>query len=123
MTFLREILNVDASTYIPHVAVSSVPISLYMENTLYLQIREYMAKMGFKTFQEMIGRVDKLKFSPMPNNHKAELLNFAPILTNALDVCPDTNIVGGSLPQEFNLHNRIVSLTFTFVTLSCPGRV
>ena len=68
-----------------------------------------MAEMGFRTFQEMIGRVDKLKFSPDPANAKAQLLNFSNITTDALSLRPDTNIKGGSMTQDFQTEKRLVS--------------
>ncbi|XP_078001454.1 uncharacterized protein LOC144453955 [Glandiceps talaboti] len=70
------------------------------------EIREYMAKMGFSTFQEMIGRTDMLKTAEEPVTSKAKLLNFDPILKNASDLRPDVNIVGGSLAQDFALEKR-----------------
>lgn len=72
-------------------------------------VRGIMAKLGFRTFQEMIGRTDKLKFSPNPSIAKAKLLNFEPILTNALTLRPNTNIRGGSLLQEFNTKEKLDS--------------
>jgi glutamate synthase (NADPH/NADH) len=69
-----------------------------------------MSKMGFRTFQEMVGRTDKLRFAPNPDNPKAATLNFDRILKNALDIRPNTNIVGGSVQQTFDTTPRIVSL-------------
>ncbi|XP_070567565.1 uncharacterized protein [Ptychodera flava] len=71
------------------------------------EVREYMAKMGFSTFQEMIGRTDMLKPAEEPVISKAKLLNFDPILKNASDLRPDVNIIGGSLNQDFALEKRI----------------
>ncbi|XP_060602982.1 uncharacterized protein LOC132756035 [Ruditapes philippinarum] len=71
------------------------------------EAREFMAKMGFRRFQDLIGRTDRLKFAPNPKNPKAKLLDFSAILKNALDLRPDTNIVGGSIPQDFQLEKRI----------------
>lgn len=68
-----------------------------------------MARMGFRTFQEMIGRSDMLRMRPDPINDKAKLLDFRPILRNALDFRPRVNIVGGSVPQDFELEKRLVS--------------
>ena len=67
-----------------------------------------MAKLGFRTFQEMIGRTDCLKFEPKSSNSKAALLNLDMILKNALDIRPNTNIQGGCMAQEFNLETRLV---------------
>jgi len=57
-----------------------------------------MAKLGVRKFQELIGRVDFLKVSDNVSA-KAKMLNFEPILKNALDLRPGTNIVGGSKKQ------------------------
>lgn len=73
------------------------------------QVRELMAQMGFRTFQEVIGRTDKLKFEPDTSNPKAQLLDFSNILANALELRPGVNIVRNSTPQEFKLEERLVS--------------
>lgn len=75
-----------------------------------------MAKMGIRRFQDLIGRTDRLKFAPNPQNPKAKLLDFSAILKNALDIRPDTNIVGGSMRQDFNLEKKMVSLPLSFLT-------
>ncbi len=43
-------------------------------------LREHMAKMGFRTVNEMIGRVDKLKVRRDINHWKARTLDLSPIL-------------------------------------------
>ena len=73
------------------------------------EVRLLMAKLGFRTFQEMIGRVDKLRFNPTANLAKAKLLNMSKILTSALDMNPDASIRGGSVCQEHNLKDRMVN--------------
>ena len=72
------------------------------------EVRQIMSKMRFRTFQEMVGRTDKLRFAPKENSVKAATLDFAPILTNALSLRPGVNIRGGSLQQEFNMDKRLV---------------
>ncbi|GAB1607751.1 glutamate synthase [NADH], amyloplastic-like [Argonauta hians] len=71
------------------------------------EVREIMAKLGFRTFQEMIGRTDKLTMKPNPDNRKANLLNFDLILTNALQINPGANIIGRSVGQNFDLEKRL----------------
>jgi glutamate synthase (ferredoxin) len=44
------------------------------------EIREYMAKLGFRTMDEMIGRVDKLDMSEAVDHWKAKGLDFSSIL-------------------------------------------
>lgn len=58
----------------------------------------------------MIGRSDLLKPRESPNSNKSKLLKFDQILTNALDLRPGVNIVGGSMRQDFELEKRLVSL-------------
>lgn len=60
----------------------------------------------------MIGCTELLKFSPDPENHKAGLLNFSLILKNALTIRPNTDILGGSVKQIFDLDKRLVSVGF-----------
>ena len=82
----------------------------YLVNYLFLlaeEIREEMARLGLRNFQDLIGRTDLLRFKPDEKNPKAGLLDFSMILCNALSLRPNTNIVGGSLPQDFNLETRL----------------
>src|SRR5262249_22682720 len=44
------------------------------------EVREYMAKLGFRTMDDMIGRVDKLNFLKAVNHWKARGLDFSSIL-------------------------------------------
>jgi glutamate synthase (ferredoxin) len=44
------------------------------------EVREYMAKLGFRTLDEMIGRVDRLDFRPAVDHWKARGLDFSAIL-------------------------------------------
>jgi len=73
-------------------------------------IRGIMAKLGFRTFQELIGRTDKLRYNPSLSNAKSKLLNFEHMLKNALELRPDVNIRGGSVAQDFSLEDRLVSV-------------
>ncbi|XP_025097686.1 putative glutamate synthase [NADPH] isoform X1 [Pomacea canaliculata] len=82
----------------------------YMVNFVFLlaeEVRQLMAQLGFRTVQEMIGRTDKLRFAPDPENPKAQTLHFERILKNALDIRPGTNIVGGSVNQIHDLEQRL----------------
>ncbi|KAK6187782.1 hypothetical protein SNE40_005732 [Patella caerulea] len=82
----------------------------YVVNYLFLiaeEVREVLAKMGFRSLQEAIGRTDKLKFDPDSQNPKAKLLDLSKILTNALDIRPKVNIVGGSVRQIFDTEKRL----------------
>lgn len=71
------------------------------------EIRDEMAKLGIRRFQNLIGRTELLKFSPNESNPKASLLDYTLILCNALSLRPETNIVGGSVKQDFELENRL----------------
>ena len=44
------------------------------------ELREYMAKLGFRTVEEMIGRVDRLEVDRAIGHWKAKGLDFSPIL-------------------------------------------
>ncbi len=44
------------------------------------EVREYMAQLGFRTMEEMIGRVDRLNVKPAVEHWKARGLDFAKIL-------------------------------------------
>ena len=81
----------------------------HVVNFLFLlaeEIREEMAKLGCRRFQDLVGRTELLRFQPDPNNAKAALLDYGRILCNALSIRPNTNIVGGSVRQNFELETR-----------------
>ena len=46
------------------------------------EMREYMAELGFKTVDEMVGRVDRLEVRKAINHWKANKLDFSALLTN-----------------------------------------
>jgi glutamate synthase (NADPH/NADH) large chain len=48
------------------------------------EARRYMAQMGFRTFNEMIGRADMLEVDPDLQHWKARSLNLLPVLTPAM---------------------------------------
>ena len=52
------------------------------------EVREYMAQLGFRTMDEMIGHVEKLNFRPAVDHWKAKGLDYSPILHQP-DVSPD----------------------------------
>ncbi len=55
------------------------------------EVREYMARLGFRTMNEMIGRVDRLDVRPALDHWKARGLDFAAILHRP-EVGPDVAI-------------------------------
>lgn len=64
-----------------------------------------MAELGIRKFQQLIGRTDLLQMRT-DVSMKASTLDMSHLLKNALDMRPDTNIVGGSEMQEFGLESR-----------------
>nr|AWS20468.1 glutamate synthase [Mayetiola destructor] len=68
-------------------------------------IRQIMASLGIRKFQDLIGRTDLLRVKKDVTN-KASMLDFSLILKNALDLRPGTNIRGGSVKQDFGLETR-----------------
>lgn len=70
------------------------------------EVREHMASLGIRTYQELIGRTDLLKATENGNS-KAKTLNLNLILQNALHLRPGVNIKGGSDFQDFQLENRL----------------
>ena len=77
-------------------------------------VRGIMSQLGFRTFQEMIGRTDRLRFSPTSLIGKAKLLDFKPFLRNALELRPGVNIRAGTVAQDFGLEERLVN---TYISL------
>uniref|UniRef100_A0A1S6KZN6 Glutamate synthase [NADH] n=2 Tax=Nilaparvata lugens TaxID=108931 RepID=A0A1S6KZN6_NILLU len=71
------------------------------------EVREHMASLGIRKFQDLVGRTDLLRPAENVKNFKAKTLNFSPILRNALHMRPGVNIVGGSEKQDFQLEKRL----------------
>ncbi|XP_043207721.1 glutamate synthase [NADH]-like isoform X1 [Amphibalanus amphitrite] len=70
------------------------------------EVRGYMAKLGVRKFNDLIGQTQYLKLrDDLPP--KTKLLNFARILLHAQDLRPNTNILGGSVAQDFELSTRM----------------
>ncbi|KAK9869813.1 hypothetical protein WA026_003542 [Henosepilachna vigintioctopunctata] len=70
------------------------------------EVRQHMANLGVRTFQDLIGRTDLLKVSEN-GTYKAKMLNLNLILQNASHMRPGVNIKGGSVPQDFQLEQRL----------------
>jgi glutamate synthase (NADPH/NADH) len=71
------------------------------------EIRTHMAKIGIRRFQDLIGKTEYLKVKENNPNPKARYLDFGNLLKNALWMRPGVNIVGGSVPQDFELEKRL----------------
>ena len=62
------------------------------------ELREYMAKLGFRSLDEMVGRVDKLKKKETLNNWKAERIDLSLVL--------DKTQVNSENGVKFNTNNK-----------------
>ena len=71
------------------------------------EVRDIMAKLGFRTFNELIGRADKLKVNKENQNYKEASLNYDSLLINAQTLRPNVSIIGGSTPQNFDMDKRL----------------
>lgn len=70
-----------------------------------MQIRKIMASLGIRKFQDLIGRTDLLRVSDK-RTPKGSTLDLSLLLQDALKLRPGTNIVGGSVKQDFQLEKR-----------------
>ncbi|KAH8320269.1 hypothetical protein KR067_012968 [Drosophila pandora] len=68
-------------------------------------IRKIMAGLGIRKFQDLIGRTDLLRIASQ-REAKASNLDLKLLLQPALELRPGTNIVGGSVKQDFQLEKR-----------------
>jgi glutamate synthase (NADPH/NADH) len=74
------------------------------------ELREILAKLGLRSYQELVGRTEFLR--PLPATFackKRGTLDFSAILRKATDMRPDVSIIGGSVAQDFNLDQRLDS--------------
>jgi glutamate synthase (ferredoxin) len=67
------------------------------------EVREYMSALGFRTMDEMIGRVDKLNFHAAVDHWKARGLDFSSILYDPKTDGPRRRVV----PQDHGLANAL----------------
>nr|XP_053655175.1 glutamate synthase [NADPH] large chain-like [Cherax quadricarinatus] len=70
------------------------------------EVRELMASLGVRKFQELVGRTDLLRVRDSCSP-KVKLLDLSQILKNALHMRPGVNIIGGSVRQEFGLESHL----------------
>lgn len=70
------------------------------------EVRNHMASLGVRSFQELIGRTDLIRASEI-GSAKARTLNLGLVLQNALHLRPGVNIIGGSASQDFQLEQRL----------------
>jgi glutamate synthase (NADH) len=80
------------------------------------QVRQHMADVGVRRFQDLIGRTDLLKVRDNNDNPKARLLNLSLILKNALHMRPGVNILAGSKSQV-----RPIALIRSSLILQIPA--
>ena len=66
------------------------------------EVREYMAQLGFRTMNEMIGRVDRLNVNPAIDHWKARGLDYSAILHDPA-LPPDCAARGPSCAQDHGL--------------------
>ena len=57
------------------------------------EVREIMARLGFRTFGELIGRADKLKINKTNMNYKEASLNYESVLLNANKLRPEVCLI------------------------------
>jgi glutamate synthase (NADPH) large chain len=77
----------------------------YVINFFFLlaeEVRTYMAQLGFRTFNEMIGRVDLLDVSEAIRHWKAQGLDLTPILSPAETIYDDVKVFK-CVPQDHGL--------------------
>jgi len=72
------------------------------------ELREYMAQMGFRKVEEMVGRVDMLEFEDVSNHWKAKHVDLSPILhrPNANPKIAIHNVQKQDHGLELSLDNR-----------------
>jgi glutamate synthase (ferredoxin) len=75
------------------------------------QVREYMAQLGFRTMDEMIGRVDRLDYQPAVDHWKAKGLDFSAILyqPDVPATAPRRKVVAQDHGLDQALDNEIIA--------------
>ena len=73
------------------------------------EVREYMAALGFRTMDEMIGRVDKLNFHTAVDHWKAKGLDFSAILYSSPVEGPRRRMTAQDHGLEQALDNQLIA--------------
>ena len=81
------------------------------------EVREHMARLGFRTMDEMIGRSDRLEMRPAVDHWKARGLDFSRIL--ALPDVPGTYEGRRTIPQQHGLESSLDATTL--LELAAPA--
>lgn len=78
-----------------------------------------MSKLHIRRFQDLIGRTDLLGVSQNLKNEKTQLLDFSAILKSAASHNDPkmTSVVGGSVPQDFELDKRLVNYYLSIILI------
>jgi hypothetical protein len=67
------------------------------------EIREIMARLGFRRFDELIGRTDKIRVKEKNLTQKESSLNYEALLFNAQKMRSNQLLKGGTVKQSFDL--------------------
>ena len=71
------------------------------------ELREYMAKLGVRTVDELVGRTDLLKIRDVPSSNRAAVLNLSPILNNPYAKREKGMIYRAEKAFDFKLENTL----------------
>mmetsp|Transcript_29811 Transcript_29811/g.51462 ORF Transcript_29811/g.51462 Transcript_29811/m.51462 type:complete len:1589 (-) Transcript_29811:419-5185(-) len=78
------------------------------------EVRQYMAQMGFRTFEEMVGRTDMLEVNRDHLHYKSEGLDLSPLLVAAHELNPEHTGLVKRQEQDHGiadaLDNRLIEL-------------
>jgi len=72
------------------------------------EVREYMAQLGFRTVDEMVGRVDRLNFRTAVDHWKAKGLDFSAILHDAAPGGPRHQLIAQDHGLDKALDNEFI---------------
>jgi glutamate synthase (ferredoxin) len=81
------------------------------------EVREHMARLGFRTFDEMVGRSDRLEMRPALDHPKARTLDLSRVL--ARPRVPDSHGRRRAIAQEHNVEASLDATTL--IPLAAPA--
>jgi len=87
------------------------------------EVREYMAALGFRTMDEMIGRVDKLNFKKAVDHWKAKGLDFSSILYAPPVEGPRRRVVAQDHGLDQALDNQLIARARPALDSKAPVRI
>ena len=90
------------------------------------EVREYMAKLGYRTFEEMVGQTHRLEVDESLFHYKSMGLDLSPLLTPAASLNPDAGIIHTEVQDhelDMKIDNQILADAMPALETGTPVQI